>query len=91
LGDDRLVEIDNLLDLLPVQLTLKALFTPLNAGNELRHIVMLRDFPLRDFLAFEKVPAGEADLVEEIGRIVSNEVKGAFLLTDPRRKHGTLP
>src|SRR5688500_18934656 len=45
LSDDGLVKIDNLLDLLPVQLTLKAFFASLNAGNELRHIIMFGDFP----------------------------------------------
>ena len=91
LCDDRLIKIDDLFHLLPVQLALKSLLAPFNAGDELGDVVMLGDLRLSNLLTFKKIPARKPHLVQEVDRIVGDEVKRAFLLTDARRKHGCPP
>jgi len=85
LGDHGFIEVDDLLDLLPVQLTLKSLLTPFDTGDELCDVVVFGDLRLREFFAFKEIATRKPHFIEEIARIVGDEIKRAFLLTDPRR------
>src|SRR5215475_4522513 len=89
LRNDRFIEIYDLLDLLTIQYALKAFLAPFNAGDELRNFVVLGDPAFGKLLAFKKIAARESNLLQQIDRLVRDKVKGAFLLTNPSRKHGT--
>src|SRR5579863_7310498 len=80
LRDDRLIEIYDLFDFLPVQLTLKSFLAPLDTCNELRHVVVLRDLALGDLFTFEKIATRKAHFVQKLDCIVGDEIEGSFLL-----------
>jgi len=91
LSHDGLIKIDDLLDLLPIQDSLKPLLTPLDPCNELRDLIMFGDLGLRYFLAFKIVPARETNLFQQIAGVVGDEIKHSFFLGDSCRQHKASP
>ncbi|NJL16208.1 MAG: hypothetical protein HC938_02450 [Nitrospira sp.] len=90
LGDDGFIKIDDLLNLLAIQDTLKSFFASLDSRNELRYLIVFRELGLLDLLTLEIVPAGKPNLVQEFTRLISDKIEHALLLRDPRREHTNL-
>ncbi len=87
LRHDGFIKVDDLFDFLPIEEALKALFAALDAGDELRHVVVFPDMRLGDFLPLEIVTAGELNLCQKLCRVVADEIKRAFFLTDSCCQH----
>ena len=87
LRDCRLVEIANLFHFRARKLPLKCFFVALDAGDELRHVIVFSGFLGRDrsFLAVEA--ADEPHLFQQFFRWISREVKNRVLLPNPCRNH----
>jgi hypothetical protein len=79
LGNRSFIEVYDLADFPPIQYALEGLFALFYPGDEAGHFVVAAFLGL-DTLALEVVAAGKSHAIEQIGRLVRDEVKGSVFL-----------